>query len=138
MIGYVFVNSKMSGINAGIQALHGMVELSQQSDTVDYDQWAQGFKTVVLLNGGSHQNLELLADEIANYCVPVGVFREVDVNDAITAVAVVANAEIMECIEDIKWCRKAKHERDAAETFNRFGPIYGLAELLQSYPTLRG
>ncbi|CAL9978199.1 hydrolase [Vibrio phage D479] len=136
---YVFVNTKMSGINAGIQALHAVAELSLQNDEDgNYVEWAENHKTVVLLNGGSHTDLIDVHFTLDNHCVPNGVFREVDVNNSVTAVAVVADNFVMDAIEDIKMCRQSNIIRTPEEKMNMCGGRYEFAEYLQSFRTLRG
>lgn len=59
---YGLVNYQLTGIQQGIQFLHGVVEYSQfvkkegGLSLVKYNEWADLHKTVILLNGGTTNN----------------------------------------------------------------------------------
>lgn len=59
---YGLVNYQLTGIQKGIQFLHGVVEYSQMVTAMGggvlrlYNEWANNSKTVILLNGGTTNN----------------------------------------------------------------------------------
>lgn len=54
---YFLVPYNISGRQSGIQSLHGVVEYHlMYGEDVDYLDWAQNWKTVMLLNGGTSNN----------------------------------------------------------------------------------
>jgi hypothetical protein len=103
---YILVARSLSPIQKGIQALHAVVEYENQyGDTPEYKRWAEHDKTVILLDGGTTNETLLpdgthkgslnnyLAEAIANE-IPVGSFVEEDVNDALSAVAMLADERV--------------------------------------------
>lgn len=110
---YVLVNQYMMGIQAGIQALHAvshMWVLHHQTKSYDLVKWQDWHKTVILLNGGGHNQLfnyynDIKELEFSNH---YGLAREDDgLNNAITAVAVLADpnhpyyTQLMDLIKDL-------------------------------------
>lgn len=67
MRAYFFVNSALSGIQKGLQAAHCVAEMARQSEAKlfaepgskasDFTDWAENFKTIVVLEGGFHDDL---------------------------------------------------------------------------------
>ncbi len=59
---YGMVNYQLSGIQKGIQFSHALIEYSQFVNKIggqyllDYNDWANNYKTVILLNGGTTNN----------------------------------------------------------------------------------
>ena len=101
---YFFINTYLIGIHAGIQAAHAAVEMTLGYNYL-YDQWASDHKTIIVLNGGTHSNLEqIYADLVysaahveyinkydSGMYMPVSLFKEsMDcLNGANTAVGIV-------------------------------------------------
>lgn len=103
MRAYVFVNRYCKGIQAGIQAAHAIVELVNEHGDVDpFTMWADHHKTIVVLDGGDHENLNKIAVELGSSGAEIGTFREPGLNHAITAVAVIADEQTMNVIQYIR------------------------------------
>jgi len=96
---YGLVNYQLTGIQQGIQFLHGVVEYGEMAkekgrDILEqYNKWANIHKTVILLNGGTtnnnlerlgtlNQNLQTLIDKQ----IICSKFEEPDLGDQITSV----------------------------------------------------
>jgi len=86
MRAYTIVNMYMAGIHAGIQSAHILTEMalasleadSQESKT--FQSWAKNDKTLIVLNGGSNQNLRKMMQLIEPACreleLPFAAFHE--------------------------------------------------------------
>lgn len=103
---YVWVNSKLSSLQKGLQSAHVVHELvaeylldpdAGQPEREELTNWVRRGKIVVVLEGGSHGELSEMVDffgempEDDDY--PFGYFIEDDLNEAITAVGIVLDAE---------------------------------------------
>jgi hypothetical protein len=108
---YGLTNYQLTGIQKGIQFLHGVVEYSQIVNSVGgevldiYNEWANNHKTVILLNGGTtnHRNNEdglpfgtlnnhkLKLDELGAFNAT---FHEPDLGDQLTAVVFILDEKI--------------------------------------------
>lgn len=118
MRAYFFVNSALSGIQKGLQMGHCAVEMglkavagSRGSDheRQAYDtwlDWATNHKTVILLEGGFHQDLleisDLFDDIIHDY--PWAEFREDEETLALsyTAVGIILPERIYKAAEEVR------------------------------------
>lgn len=100
---YCIVNQYISGIHAGIQSAHAIVELMEAynrpantSEELDAHYllkcWREKDKTIIVLNGGYQSVLQDFLTQVKSVGdLPVGAFREEweALNGALTAVAVV-------------------------------------------------
>ena len=107
---YGLTNYQLTGIQKGIQFLHGVVEYSQMVNRVGgelldiYNDWANNHKTVILLNGGTtNDRLDnglpfgslnqhvLKLDENRIY---FATFNEPDLGDQLTAVVFIVDERV--------------------------------------------
>jgi hypothetical protein len=105
---YILVARSLSPIQKGIQALHAVVEYENlYGDSEEYQRWAKHDKTVILLDGGTssskiisqtpltfHGMLDNAMQVLREQEISVAGFKEEDVNNALTAVAVLADERI--------------------------------------------
>lgn len=132
---YVWVHSKLSGINAGIQALHAVAELSLLEHLDDeYGDWARHHKTVVLLNGGSCEDLVDIAHTLQGFGDEVGIFKEEDFNNQVTAIAMVPDHSTMNAMEYLESMEGLRCDDD----YLMYNGQLDLAEYLRSFRTHRG
>ena len=115
---YGLVNYQLTGIQMGIQFLHSTIEYSQSvkrkgGDVLNhYNDWADNYKTVILLNGGTTNNnpdrlgslnkhLQTLKDNQI-FCSE---FYEIDLGDQLTAVDFIVDERVFGKNEDgsYKW-----------------------------------
>ncbi len=96
---YGMVNYQLTGIQAGIQFAHAIVDYGQLMKTEyhhaqlkKYNDWADNWKTVILLNGGTTNNnpeklgtLNTHLKELTNNGVLCQPFYEPDLGDQLTA-----------------------------------------------------
>ena len=110
---YGLTNYQLTGIQKGIQFLHGVVEYSQMVNRVGgevlniYNDWANNHKTVILLNGGttnhrsgdnglpfgSLNNHVLTLDENR---IDFATFNEPDLGDQLTAVVFIVDERVFD------------------------------------------
>jgi len=90
---YCLVPYNLSPIQQGIQALHATVELGMKGNK-DYKEWAKNHKTVIVLNGGTTGKKGSLQQHVKNLDrigVDYAVFREPDLNNALSSVAFIVD-----------------------------------------------
>ena len=108
---YGLVNYQLTGIQKGIQFLYGVVEYSQMVNRIVgetlsiYNEWADNWKTVILLNGGTtnHRPTDdglpfgslnqhvLTLDEMR---IDFATFMEPDLGDQLTAVVFIVDERV--------------------------------------------
>lgn len=104
---YGLVNYQLTGIQKGIQFLHGVVEYSQMANRVGgnmlnvYNDWANSHKTVILLNGGTTNTSQEKPGTLNTYLktlqdlgVDLAAFYEPDLGDQLTAVVFIVDERV--------------------------------------------
>lgn len=99
---YGLCNYQLTGIQKGIQFLHGVVEYGlQHGMTEQYIDWAQNWKTVILLNGGTTNDnpkwlgtLNQHAQTLGEMNIPTSCFYEPDLGDQLTAVVFIVDERV--------------------------------------------
>ena len=99
---YVLVLRTLSSMQKGIQALHAAVEFSNVfHGDLCYQRWSRQDKTVVVLDGGTSNATSQRKDTLDAYLreltarnIPVAGFYETDLNNALTAVAFLADYRV--------------------------------------------
>lgn len=100
---YFLVMYNLSPIQQGIQSLHACVEYSNVfGDTQLYKDWALKHKTVIVLNGGTSNNIEpgyvgsmeRHMEALESIGVDYECFREPDCNNATTAISFIVNEPV--------------------------------------------
>ena len=109
---YGLTNYQLTGIQKGIQFLHGVVEYSQMVNRVGcelldiYNDWANNHKTVILLNGGTTNHKTSLENGLPfgtlnNHLLTLmynGIdfaqFNEPDLGDQLTAVVFIVDERV--------------------------------------------
>lgn len=108
---YGLVNYQLTGIQKGIQFLHGVVEYSQMVNKLGgelldtYNNWANDHKTVILLNGGTTNqrtnedglpfgtlNNHVLS--LSENGIEFATFNEPDLGDQLTAVVFIVDERV--------------------------------------------
>lgn len=93
---------QLSGIQAGIQFAHAIVEYANVNFyDIEYINWAKIDKTVVLLNGGTTNNsisdqgsINMHLQYLKNLNVKVAEFYEPDLGNQLTAIAFLADERV--------------------------------------------
>lgn len=98
---YVFVERHLSPIDKGIQASHAVIELYNEAklwnktkESIIFDKWAHFDKTLILLDGGNVNDLNNLSEYLSENGIHYGAFAEEDLDNILTAVAVVVDERI--------------------------------------------
>ena len=103
---YVWVNSKISPLQKGIQAAHVIPELvnvymldlsSDESSREEFINWVRQGKVIVVLEGGTHYDLSSLYDMFTSMPdddhYPFEQFCESDLKYSVTAVGIVLDEQ---------------------------------------------
>ena len=105
---YFMVPYNISGRQAGIQALHAVVEYQQNVRGMGkvedlYNLWATKWKTVIVCNGGTTNNdpqdmwygtMQQKRDQLSEMGIPYSEFHEPDMNNAMSAVAFLVDERV--------------------------------------------
>ena len=103
---YGLVNYQLTGIQKGIQFLHGVVEYGQTFKNHKlYNDWADNWKTVILLNGGTTSNkldddgipfgtLNQHSMTLAENGIDFEVFNEPDLGDQLTNITFIVDERV--------------------------------------------
>ena len=109
---YGLTNYQLTGIQKGIQFLHGVVEYSQMVNRIGgysldiYNDWANNWKTVILLNGGTTNHKTSLEDglpfgtlnqhvlTLQQNGIDFTTFNEPDLGDQLTAVVFIVDERV--------------------------------------------
>lgn len=87
---YFLVMYNLSPIQKGIQAGHAALEYSQKyKNNEDYLDFVKNHKTFIVLDGGSSKDMKKHLKNIKNWNLPHAEFREPDLNNSISAIAIV-------------------------------------------------
>ena len=109
---YGLVNYQLTGIQSGIQFLHGVVDYAQMvnieggEELYKYNNWATLYKTVILLNGGTtntnpsqlgtlNKHLQTLKDN-GVICQD---FYEPDLGDQLTSVVFIVDERVFNYVD---------------------------------------
>lgn len=106
---YGFVPYNISEIQKGIQFGHAVVEYGQkvkehvfELDSVIYNDWANNWKTFIILNGGTSNHvdpeyigsMEGILEELKKNEITLATFNEPDLNDMLSAVVFIIDERV--------------------------------------------
>lgn len=146
---YGLVNYQLTGIQKGIQFLHGVVEYSQMVNKIGgypldiYNDWANNYKTVILLNGGTTNYRPSIEDglpfgtlnkhllELDKNNINFAYFNEPDLGDQLTTIVFIVDERVFNKEKwpdfdpksyygDTKFAWQAKREMDLNPTNPQF------------------
>lgn len=92
---YVIALRHLSGIQKGIQGLHVAIHYSIKfQKEAEYKQWSETDETVMLLECNSTDLLKAALYDLDENKIPHTLFKEPDLNDAITAICFLLDEEV--------------------------------------------
>lgn len=109
---YCFVLRQLSPIQKGIQSAHAIVDYAKHyAGSDEYYEWSNFDETIIILDGGVVSDLENIMSDLCGESIRYGVFQEPDLNNIITAVAVLVDERVFdrESYPDFDDWRNAKY-----------------------------
>jgi hypothetical protein len=143
MRAYFFVNSWLSGIQKGLQAAHCVAEMAMNLSENDWKQleehayidWALNHKTIIILEGGSHSDLEnierVFNDQTNPYIWASFSEDEESLNNSMTCVGIIISEKLYEAAQKV---REYAHDKAYVQNVRLEFPIWEvmLIDLLNS------
>lgn len=85
---YSLVLRQLSPIQKGVQSAHSIVEyIHKFHKSTDYIQWVNVDKTIIMLDGGTYQDMKECRDILAELGVPYAAFYEPDLGNLMTSIS---------------------------------------------------
>lgn len=131
---YSLVMYNLSPIQKGIQAYHATIEATRNfgnSNSIapkKFIKWADKFKTVIILDGGTSSDIERHMDNLWNNKIRLSYFRERDLNNSMSAISFIVDERVFD---------KKKYP-DFGEVFKYEGDIDGQSEDYLSWVNIIG
>ncbi len=97
---YSLVLRQLNPIQKGVQSAHSIVEyINKFYKSSEYIQWVNVDKTIIMLDGGTYQELKECRDVLQDLEVPYASFHEKDLGNIVTSISFL--------VEDKVWDTKA-------------------------------
>lgn len=126
---YFFVPYNISDIQKGIQAGHAALEYATEfGHTYEYGEFIEHWKTWIILNGGTTNStrdlksgervgsLDRIQDTLESFDIPHSIFKEPDLNNALSAVCFLADECVFNWKDYPDYESWAKYEYGELET----------------------
>ena len=92
---YSMVLCQLNPIQKGVQTTHGVVEYANKySSDEEYRQWAETDKTLIMLDGGTYQEMVRIYDTLKELGMKIGEFQEPDLNYLTTSITFLADERV--------------------------------------------
>ena len=92
---YSLVLRQLNPIQKGVQTTHGVVEYANKySSDEEYRQWAETDKTLIMLDGGTYQEMVRIYDTLKELGMKIGEFQEPDLNYLTTSITFLADERV--------------------------------------------
>lgn len=92
---YSMVLRQLNPIQKGVQTTHGVVEYANKyGSDEEYRQWAETDKTLIMLDGGTYQDMVSISDSLKKLGIKFGEFQEPDLNYLTTAITFLADERV--------------------------------------------
>jgi hypothetical protein len=108
---YCLVLRQLNSIQKGVQSAHAIVEYIRKFyKSSEYIQWVNVDKTIIMLDGGTYQEMKESRNALADFGIPYAAFYEQDLGNILTSVAFL--------VEDKVWDSKTypANEEELDET----------------------
>ena len=92
---YSLVLRQLNPIQKGVQTTHGVVEYANKySSDEECRQWAETDKTLIMLDGGTYQEMVRIYDTLKELGMKIGEFQEPDLNYLTTSITFLADERV--------------------------------------------
>ena len=92
---YSLVLRQLNAIQKGVQTTHGVVEYANKyGSDEDYRQWAETDKTLIMLDGGTYQEMMSIYDSLKELGIKFADFQELDLNYLTTSITFLADERV--------------------------------------------
>ena len=92
---YSLVLRQLNPIQKGVQTTHGVVEYANKYASDDeYRQWAETDKTLIVLDGGTYQEMVRIYDSLKELGMKFADFQEPDLNYLTTSITFLADERV--------------------------------------------
>ena len=92
---YSLVLRQLNPIQKGVQTTHGVVEYANKYSSDDeYRQWAETDKTLIMLDGGTYQEMVRIYDTLKELGIKFADFQEPDLNYLTTSITFLADERV--------------------------------------------
>lgn len=116
---YSLVLRQLSPIQKGVQSSHSIVEyIHKFHKSTEYIQWVNVDKTIIMLDGGTYQEMKECRDTLADLGVPYAAFYEQDLGNLITSISFL--------VEDKIWDSKIypAYEEELEDNSSESDPVW--------------
>ena len=92
---YSMVLRQLNPIQKGVQTTHGVVEYANKyASDEEYKQWAETDKTLIVLDGGTYQEMVRIYDTLKELGIKFADFQEPDLNYLTTSITFLADERV--------------------------------------------
>ena len=92
---YSLVLRQLNPIQKGVQTTHGVVEYANKyASDEEYKQWAETDKTLIVLDGGTYQEMVRIYDTLKELGIKFADFQEPDLNYLTTSITFLADERV--------------------------------------------
>ena len=85
---YSLVLRQLSPIQKGVQSAHLIVEYANKFHKLtEYIQWVNVDKTIIMLDGGTYQEMKECREKLSDFGVPYMAFYEPDLGNIVTSIS---------------------------------------------------
>ena len=92
---YSLVLRQLNPVQKGVQTTHAVVEYANKySSDEEYKQWAETDKTLIMLDGGTYQEMVRIYDTLKELGIKFADFQETDLNYLTTSITFLADERV--------------------------------------------
>ena len=101
---YSLVLCQLNAIQKGVQTTHGVVEYANKyASDEEYRQWAETDKTLIMLDGGTYQEMVRVYDSLKELGMKFADFQEPDLNYLTTSITFLADERVWNREQYLSW-----------------------------------
>ena len=101
---YSMVLRQLNPIQKGVQTTHGVVEYANKyASDEEYKQWAETDKTLIVLDGGTYQEMVRIYDTLKELGIKFDDFQEPDLNYLTTSITFLADERVWNRVQYPSW-----------------------------------